>query len=176
MKNKLTEDIIRQFHELGERIVIDLGVELVLKGRTTDAKKSKLISQATVVASESGIDIYMPEYWKYVEWGVSAADIPYNPHIRSGNKESKYINALLQWLISKGKGSDDKRTRGIAFAIAATQKKKGNPINKNKLHFISATTMKKQNKWFRELEKIIGKSLNTHITTAFATTDDRIKY
>ena len=88
MTSKIIENIRKELYELGEKIIIELGVELVLKGRTSNAKKSRLISQAEVDVNENGIDIYMPDYWKYVEWGVSAANIPYNPHKRSGNKKS----------------------------------------------------------------------------------------
>ena len=48
MANKITEDIRKKLYELGEKIIIELGVELVLKGRTSSANKSRLISQAEV--------------------------------------------------------------------------------------------------------------------------------
>jgi hypothetical protein len=176
MAKNLHEEIRKKLYDFGEKIIIDLGVELVLKGRTNDANKSRLISQAQVQVDDGGLNILMPAYWKYVEWGVSPQNIPYNPHKRTGAGKSQYINALLSWLVSKGKDSSDKRTKSLAFAIAATQKKKGNPINKQKLHFINATLIKNQSKWRRELEKIIGKSLQNFFTVSFPTKVDNINY
>lgn len=172
-KEKL--DIEKALKEIGEKAVIDLGAELVLKGRTTDAKKSRLIADAEVIVKDGIIEIWMPSYWQYVEYGVAASNIPFTPGKRGGKKPSKYINALLNWLSTKGKDSNDPRTLGIAFAIATIQSRKGNPIDKNKLNFVSATIRKKESKWATDIEKIIGKEFEGVIFGMLDTAEQQIK-
>ena len=117
----------------------------------------------------------MPNYWQYVEYGVAPAKIPYNPHKRTGAGESKYISALLNYLVTKGKSSTDPRTKNIAFAIAAKQKKVGNPIKKEKLNFISATISRYDNKWSTKLEEIVGKELEKVIYAQLSSAERQIK-
>jgi len=136
---------------------------LVIKGRATDYKKSRLIADAEIKLNAEILEVWMPDYWRYVEYGVSPNAIPYDPHKRSGKKHSKYINALLHYLSTKGKSSTDPRTKNIAFAIAAKQRKVGNPINKAKLNWISATIQKWGSKWASDLEKILNKKFETLI-------------
>ena len=77
-------------------------------------------------------------YWRYVEYGVTGENIPYDASVRTGAGKSKYIEGLMNWIKIKGIASDNDVVRGIAFAIARKQTAKGgeglgNPMDKNKL-------------------------------------------
>jgi hypothetical protein len=174
----LQEEISQKILQWAEEVVMtDLGKELVLKGRTSDYKKSKLIAGAEITFDGKVVNIWMPNYWQYVEYGVPASRIPYDPHKKRGDgkDKSKYISALIRWLGTKGKTSTDPRTKNIAFAIAGKQKKEGNPINKGKLNFISATIRKNGSKWTTALEKIIGKKLEEVIYAQLSSSESQIK-
>ena len=162
----------------GEDILFDLAAELVLKGRTSDKTSSRLITGAEVVLNEEVLEIWMPDYWVYVEYGTDASRVPYSPRkkgqpARGGT--SKYIGALLNYLVTKGHNSNDPRTKGIAFAIAAKQKKYGNPIDKSKLGFISSAIAKDQNKWVKEIEDIVGNKFEGVIHSMLDTVEAEIK-
>ena len=175
-ENSISEKIKNEILKWAENVVMtDLGKELVLKGRATDYTKSRLIADAQIRIEEDVVNIWMPIYWLYVEYGVPASRIPYDPHKRTGAGESKYISALLNYLESKGKDSNDPRTKNIAFAIASKQSKVGNPINKGKLNWISATIQKYGNKWSAELEKIIGEKLEEVIFAQLSSVERQIK-
>ena len=174
-KKKLQKEIDDALLLLGEDILFDLAAELVLKGRTSDKTSSKLITAAEVRLNNDAIEILMPDYWQYVEYGVAPSRIPYSPHRRSGKKNSEYIGALLRYLVSKGKDSSDPRTKGIAFAIAAKQKKKGNPIDKSKLNFIADSVRKDEAKWISSIEDILSKKFEGVIFQMLDTVEKQIK-
>mgnify|MGYP003654451421 CR=1 FL=1 len=172
----LQEEISQKILQWAEEVVMtDLGKELVLKGRTSDYKKSKLIAGAEITFDGQVVNIWMPNYWQYVEYGVPASRIPYTPGKRTGAGTSLYISALVKWLSTKGKSSTDPRTKNIAFAIATKQSRVGNPINKGKLNFISATIQKNGSKWTTALEKIIGKKLEEVIFAQLSSSERQIK-
>ena len=175
-EKELSTKIKSAILDWAERVVMtDLGKELVLKGRTSDAKKSRLIADCEIKIEGSQVNFYMPNYWQFVEYGVAPQRIPYNPNKRTGAGTSKYISALLNFLVSKGKSSTDPRTKNIAFAIATKQTRQGNPIDKAKLNFISATILKHESKWSKSLEEIIGKQLETVIFQELSSAEKQIK-
>ena len=91
MAEDLNKIIKTAILEWAEKVVItDLGKELVIKGRATDYKKSRLIADAEIKLNAEILEVWMPDYWRYVEYGVSPNAIPYDPHKRSGKKHSKY--------------------------------------------------------------------------------------
>ena len=70
------------------------------------------------------IEGYIPDYMAINNSGVTAARIPYTPN--SGNKTSKYISGLIDY-VKRRMGKSDKEAKGIAFAIASKHKKEGMP-------------------------------------------------
>ena len=70
------------------------------------------------------IEGIVPDYMAINNSGVTAARIPYTPN--SGNKTSKYISGLIDY-VKKRMGKSDKEAKGIAFAIASKHKKEGMP-------------------------------------------------
>jgi hypothetical protein len=68
---------------------------------------------------------YMYPYGAYINAGVEAGQIPFNPG--SGAGKSKYIDGLTAWVQRRMAVSDLKQAKSIAFAIAHTQKKEGMP-------------------------------------------------
>ena len=89
-----------------------------------------MINDADIIASETvrGIRIegWMYKYSKYLESGVSAANIPSKRG--SGAGKSKYIDGLISYVKQRMNVADLKRQKSIAFAIATKQKKVGMPI------------------------------------------------
>ena len=70
------------------------------------------------------IEGYIPDYMAINNSGVTAARIPYTPN--SGNKTSKYISGLIDY-VKRRMGKSDKEAKGIAFAIASKHKLEGMP-------------------------------------------------
>ena len=64
-------------------------------------------------------------YTKYLDRGVTADRIPFNPG--SGAKASKYISALAQYAKIRNIADNDKEAISIAFAIARKHKQEGMP-------------------------------------------------
>lgn len=107
------------------------------------------------------------DYWRVVNYGVPASNVPYDARQRSGAANSKYIDGLINWLKVKGIGSSNDVVKGIAFAIATKQTSTakggfgfGNPMDKNKLGFIQKTEQKRN----REVEKL-AKVYQTEVIT-----------
>jgi hypothetical protein len=81
----------------------------------------------TVVREEIAsivIEGYVPDYMAINNSGVKANRIPYGPN--SGNKTSKYISGLIDY-VKRRMGKSDKEAKGIAFAIASKHKREGMP-------------------------------------------------
>jgi hypothetical protein len=70
------------------------------------------------------IEGYIPDYMAINNSGVTADRIPYTPN--SGNKTSKYISGLIDY-VKRRMGKSDKEAKGIAFAIASKHKREGMP-------------------------------------------------
>jgi hypothetical protein len=70
------------------------------------------------------IEGFVPDYMAINNSGVKANRIPYTPN--SGNKTSKYISGLIDY-VKRRMGKSDKEAKGIAFAIASKHKREGMP-------------------------------------------------
>ena len=137
-----------------------------------------MITEAEVRIEGTQLQIWMPEYWYYVNYGTYAGDVPYNPR-RKGEAArggtSQYISALYNFLITKGFNSSDPRTKGIAFAIANKQKKYGNPIDRSKLGFLEKSIQDNQDKWIGLIEDAIGETFEGYIFEEFDKVEKQIK-
>jgi hypothetical protein len=88
---------------------------------------SAIKNMETVIKMETDkiiIEGLVPDYMAINNKGVLATKIPYYPG--SGNKTSKYISGLIEY-VKKRMGKSDKEAKGIAFAIASKHKKEGMP-------------------------------------------------
>jgi hypothetical protein len=111
-----------------ERLVADLIEALqdeykaqghVLTGRLIKSIDSEVRETARAFEGE----ISLLPYARYLERGVKARNIPYSPG--SGKKSSKYIQALINYFLKRGKGA--KESKRAAFATAMKHKKEGMP-------------------------------------------------
>tara|TARA_R110000751_G_scaffold154149_3_gene259149 strand:- start:397 stop:924 length:528 start_codon:yes stop_codon:yes gene_type:complete len=138
-------------NKVATNIQVILGTELIrLKRRASGA----LINSLTHTIEQSGefglsIKIQGLDYWREVNYGVAAGNIPFTAGKKTGASKSDYINGLMRWIRIKGIASDNDVIKGIAFAIATKQTSKGkgwglgNPMDKNKLGFIEKTQQKR---------------------------------
>lgn len=71
------------------------------------------------------VDVVMPEYYVFTEYGVKRSGIRkmYNPNVRTGKKKSNYIEALIHFFRLKGKST--KEAKSAAFATARVHYKEG---------------------------------------------------
>lgn len=113
-------NIVREFLE------VSIVESLRLQGHTNTGKlASSIETKVSHLLDGTEIGVYMEDYAKYVDQGVGADSIPFSEG--SGQKKSKYIQALARFAISKGIASGRKQAESIAFAIAKTHKKEGMP-------------------------------------------------
>ena len=114
-----------------------LGAKLIELGRVASGRLiNSLRANIEVAGDLIDIRITGEDYWRQVEYGTPADKVPYSGGKSSGAASSKYINGLMSWIRTKGMAADDDKVKQIAFAIANTHKKRGNPVNKSKLGFI----------------------------------------
>lgn len=71
-------------------------------------------------------EMWVNDYYKFVDQGVSADRIPFSGATGAGGT-SKYIQALVEYAKVRMSISDDKEALSVAFAIAHTHKKEGMP-------------------------------------------------
>lgn len=111
-----------------ERLVSDLIEALrdeykeqghVLTGRLIKNIDSEIRETARAFEGE----ITLLPYARYLESGVKAQNIPYSPG--SGKKSSKYIEALIDYFIKRGR--NQKEAKRAAFATATKHKREGMP-------------------------------------------------
>jgi hypothetical protein len=129
----------------------------------------------TVIRMETDkiiIEGYVPEYMAINNSGVTAPRIPYYPG--SGNKTSKYISGLIEY-VKKRMGKSDKEAKGIAFAIASKHKKEGMPTIGSKRFsqtgkrtgFIEEALDKKQAEMSDLINRAITYSIETTVETFY---------
>jgi len=86
-----------------------------------------------------------PFYGNIIAAGVKPARIPYSGRSGRGGV-SKYIQGLQNYVKARMNISDDRKSLGIAFAIANTHKKEGMPTNRS----YSFSTTGKRKDWIEE--------------------------
>lgn len=77
------------------------------------------------------IDLMLLDYGIPVNTGVPAANVRYNPNIRTGKKFSRYIAGLILFAELKFR-VPEKEAKNIAFAIARKHAKEGIPTKASK--------------------------------------------
>jgi hypothetical protein len=118
------------------------------------------------------IEGFVPEYMAINNKGVLATKIPYYPG--SGNKTSKYISGLIEY-VKKRMGKSDKEAKGIAFAIASKHKKEGMPTIGSKRFsqtgkrtgFIEQALDKKEAEMADLINRAITYSIQTTVETFY---------
>jgi hypothetical protein len=150
---------LQPINNIATQIQIILGLELLALKRNASGALTNSLSHQITPSGEFGFNMQIMglDYWRVVEYGVNANNIPFDATTRSGAQNSQYIAGLMKWIQDKGISSDNDVIRGMAFAIATKQTATsrggfglGNPIDKQKLGFVR----KSQPKINKELEKI----------------------
>lgn len=89
----------------------------------------KVVEEIDYVVEQdfAGVSIVgmMYAYGGYMNEGVAASSIPFNPG--SGAGKSKYISALIGYVQKRMAVNDLRTAKSVAFAIAHTHKKQGMP-------------------------------------------------
>ena len=86
-----------RFNELklvGTKTIAILGAKLIQLGRK--ATGNLINSMESIVdqgADYVQVSVIGANYWYWVEFGVSAQNVPYNPNVRTGAGKSKYIGS-----------------------------------------------------------------------------------
>jgi hypothetical protein len=134
-KSIIKEQFFTGFKELGEFLVKKTVDELEGQGHRATGKLIDSV-EAEVFGSLTQLNIVLKhfQYGVYVEYGVKAERVPFSGF--TGNKVSKYIQALIRWVIIKRFTGSLTEAKGIAFAIARTHKKEGIP-SRNSYNFAS---------------------------------------
>ena len=140
-----------KFNKIATDIQIILGLELLALKRSASGSLINSFQHIITPIGEFGVEIKIlgNSYWRVVEYGVNAENVPYDASNRSGAGNSKYIDGLMDWIKIKGIASDSDVIRGIAFAIATKQTSTqrggygyGNPMDKSKLGFVRKSAEK----------------------------------
>jgi len=97
-----------QGHSMGGKVVKDIEYQ------------SKIETNRIILSG------FMYPYGNIQAAGVPSSKIPYSGHSKRGGT-SLYITALQNYVKNRMGISDEKKSKGIAFAIAETQKKQGMP-------------------------------------------------
>tara|TARA_R100001244_G_scaffold19724_4_gene20571 strand:+ start:3404 stop:3934 length:531 start_codon:yes stop_codon:yes gene_type:complete len=156
-----------------------LGQQLIALNRSASGALINSLQHEIIGKGEFGLDLKIMawNYWRVVEYGVPAANVPFDARKRSGAASSEYIKGLISWVKTKGMGSSQDAIRSIAFAIATKQTSTsrggfglGNPMNKNKLGFVKKSELSINNEikkiskiYENEVLKIIGHEIPTQI-------------
>lgn len=165
--------------DIAINIQVILGTKLIELNRRASGALINSLTHDIVRQGEFGFNMSIMafSYWRYVEYGVEANDVPYNAIDRSGAGNSDYINGLIRWIKVKGIASDNDVVRGIAFAIATKQTATsrggfglGNPMDKNKLGFVRKSKIRIDNEiskiskiYQTEVQKIIGSMIPSNL-------------
>tara|TARA_R110001583_G_scaffold103537_1_gene250789 strand:- start:10759 stop:11289 length:531 start_codon:yes stop_codon:yes gene_type:complete len=168
-----------QINNIAVNIESILGQKLIELERSASGALINSLQHEIIPKGQFGLDLRIMawSYWRVVEYGVNAANVPFDARTRSGAANSEYIDGLIRWVKTKGMGSSQDAIRAIAFAIATKQTSTnrggfglGNPMNKNKLGFVIKSQMlinneiKKISKIYQsEVLKIIGNVIPNRI-------------
>ena len=170
---------LQNINPIAVQIESILGQKLLSLQRSASGSLINSLTHQITPKGEFGLDLRIMgnDYWRVVEYGVSAANVPFDASIRSGAGNSKYIDGLMNWIKIKGMASDKDAIRAIAFAIATKQTATnrggfglGNPMDKNKLGFVRKSKPEINNEILKiskiyqsEVLKIVGNAIPNQI-------------
>lgn len=104
----------------------ELTTELTKQGHIlTGSLRDSIETKSTAFAKGIILSTFFNSYGEPINTGVPGPRIPYTPN--SGKKNSKYIAGLVDFVKKRRIETNDKKALGVAFAIARTQKKQGQP-------------------------------------------------
>ncbi len=165
----LNKDLEKDLEYVMSLLKLELGSKLIAQGRATSQTSSELIksieprikSLAFLLVGE----MYMNDYWIYVEKGVKGSKVPYGGR-KTGKKVSKYIQALIGWFRLR-RGLGQKQAKRAAFATANVHKKEGIPSRNSfrfskdgtRLGFVDSTLKKYEQKIQDLMEERTGDSV-----------------
>jgi len=122
MKQSDRDNLVKQWQEEFRNALAD---EWEKQGHQMNGSRMESIEFEVFDAKGAMIiDVFGSKYHKYINEGVPANRIPFQPG--SGKKTSLYIDALQNYA-KKRMGAGEKESKSIAFAIAHKQKKEGMP-------------------------------------------------
>ena len=121
-----------KFNKIATDIQIILGLELISLQRNASGSLINSFQHIITPIGEFGIEIKIlgNSYWRVVEYGVNAENVPYDASNRSGAGNSKYINGLMDWIKTKQTST---QRGGFGY---------GNPMDKSKLGFVRKSAEK----------------------------------
>ena len=97
-------------------IQIILGLELIALKRNASGSLINSFQHLITPTGAFSFDLKIlgNSYWRVVEYGVSAENVPFDASTRSGASNSAYIQGLMNWIKVKGIASDNDTVRGKA--------------------------------------------------------------
>lgn len=121
------KQVIEEFQKGLEALADKAKQELAAQGHRATGKGIESIeAQITSKKLDKLVGVILAnDYLLPVDRGVSSQSVPFSG--RSGNRSSKYISALMDWVSIIKPGMSDNERRSFVFAIAHTHKKEGIP-------------------------------------------------
>jgi len=122
--NDFENTINRAINKASQLLILEFRNELKAQGHVNTGKLSDSISyEINDIVLGVISDFYMLDYGFAIDTGIEANRIPFSKG--SGAGSSKYIQGLVNYFISKGKGV--KAAKRAAFATATIHKREGMP-------------------------------------------------
>lgn len=174
---KFTKQLDDLLAELINFLIKDLKSELKGQGYINSGKLYESMELEIKATSSGSIALLKLEnYYRWVDQGVKAENIPYggsnggrNRRSGGGNGRSKFIEALIKFW--KSKGLSENKAKSAAFATARKQKKEGRPTqaswrfapNRRRLNFFTDTVEENKNteNFETKVEKLVAQKWET---------------
>lgn len=149
-----------QVHKILDFVTDALKEEYEQQGHKMTGALADTMRKEVEVLSDGVMGIiFINDYYKYLDKGVTANKIPFNPG--SGKKHSKYIEGLINFFRIR-LGLDEPEAKGAAFATAWKHKQEGMPTagshafsnNGRRLDFFTGTIQRSQQAIQQGIEEI----------------------
>lgn len=168
IEDKYRREVEAVAQQMADIMKDELRKAFLAQGHNHTGSAAKSIEEViTFSRSSTAIDILMNDYATIVNTGVTANRIPYRRG--SGQRSSKYIQALIQYFKVKGLG--EKEARGAAFATATKHKREGMPTRASsrfsstgkRTGFLEVSRAEADKRLTTELENSLASALETTI-------------
>jgi len=162
--------VLSELNTLSELLLEEFRKELKDQGHNLTGKLSKSLQiRTTAGAGEISLIGSFLRYGAAIDQGVKPERVPFTPN--SGNKTSKYITGLINFVKLRRIATNDAKAKSIAFAIAFKHKKEGIPTkssykyssNGRRLGWISDTLDRNSDTITELLQDIFEKEVNINI-------------